>query len=142
LNNNRASKVSRKKTTKMAKGTTDITDTRDVSEDILDITDTPDVATWNKKSTQFTSNSSKNVANKRQITKDDWRESTTKLPATALTTLGLRKRRRAHRKDASIIDPANVMDIDEVIHSEDILTDRADLLSSESDRSPQKDIED
>ena len=135
MNNNRVSKTSRKPT-KVIKGTTDITNTRDISKDILDITDTPDVATWNKKSTQFTGNSSKNVANKRQIAKDDGRKSAMKTPATALTTLGLRKRRRAHYKDASIIDPANVMDIDEVIHSEDVLTDRADLLSSESDKSP------
>jgi hypothetical protein len=92
----------------------DITKSDNSSKDILDITDTPDVAVWNKSVQK--KNSMANHLKEREYGE------------TQTIGIGLRKKQRKNdddNKDSTIIDPANQREMDDVVNSGDILTDKA-----------------
>jgi len=96
----------------------DITKSDNTSKDILDITDTPDVAVWNK-SVQIKSNDDANMV-KHSKERENGEAQT--------IGIGLRKKQRKNdddNKDSTIIDPANQREMDNVVNSGDILTDKA-----------------
>ena len=92
----------------------DITKSVNTSKDILDITDTPDVAFWNKSVQK--KNSMANHLKEREYGE------------TQTIGIGLRKKQRNNDddlKDSTIIDPSNQREMDDVVNSEDTLTDKA-----------------
>ena len=96
----------------------DTTKSDNTSKDILDITDTPDVAVWNK-SVQIKSNDDANMV-KHSKERENGEAQT--------IGIGLRKKQRKNdddNKDSTIIDPANQREMDNVVNSGDILTDKA-----------------